>query len=203
MSTSELLADLHDGALQQVYAAGLYAQSLIRLADESQKQGLECLVWSINQAIDHLRLFLRQIQPDPSPVELEAALQPVINEARNTIPIETFWENPSPPDLQAEQISHMVAFTREALSNALRHSQTSRIEIRTDCTEARLRLSVRDFGSGLPKVVEPGYGLRNMRDRARLLGAELIFDSQAGKGTLVTLLLPMEKKDETHPSDDC
>ena len=48
----------------------------------------------------------------------------VIEEARRTTPVETHWETPAQPVLQPEQIGHLVAFTREALSNAIRHAQT-------------------------------------------------------------------------------
>ncbi|MBI4732968.1 MAG: sensor histidine kinase [Chloroflexi bacterium] len=194
--------DLHDGALQQVYAAGLLAQSLGRQAKGPLREGLDRLLLTINQAIDQLRAFLPHLQPDPQSVELVSALTPIIEEARRTTPIETFWETPSLPLLLPEQISHLVAFTRETLSNAIRHAQTSHIEIRLACVNGHLRLTVRDFGSGFSSSADPGYGLRNMRDRARLLGAELGIDSTPGKGTLVTLDLPVEEHGESHPPVD-
>ncbi len=194
--------DLHDGALQQVYAAGLLAQSLGRKAKGPQGEGMSRLVLTINQAIDQLRTFLPKLQPNPVSVELVPALTPVIDEARRTTPIDTYWEMPIPPALLPEQINHLVAFTREALSNAIRHAQSPKIEVRMAYVSGHLRLVVRDFGRGFSASADSGYGLRNMRDRARLLGAELKFDSTPGKGTLVTLDLPMEEHDETHPSVD-
>jgi signal transduction histidine kinase len=194
--------DLHDGALQQVYAAGLLAQSLGRKTRGAAREGMDRLVLTINQAIDQLRAFLPQLRPEPKSVELIAALTPVIEEARRTIPIETHWETPVSPVLTPEQINHLVAFTREVLSNAIRHARTARIEIRLTCVDEHLQLVIRDFGRGLPTSPEAGYGLRNMRDRARLLGAELKFNSTPGKGTLVTLDLPMEAHDEPHPPVD-
>lgn len=195
--------DLHDGALQQVYAAGLLAQSLGRQARGPLGDGLNRLTSTINQAIDQLRAFLPQLQPGPISVELIPTLIPVIEDARRTIPIETHWDISSPPTLVPEQISHLVAFTREALSNAIRHAQTPKIEIRLVCASGHLRLVVQDFGRGLHRSTDSGYGLRNMRDRARLLGAELRFDSNSGKGTIVTLDLPVEKNEESHPPVDC
>jgi signal transduction histidine kinase len=186
--------DLHDGALQQVYAAGLLAQSLGRQTKGSLREGMDRLVMTINQAIDQLRAFLPQLRPDPKSAELIPALEPVIEEARRAIPIDTHWETPVPPVLLPEQISHLVAFTREALSNAIRHAQTAKIEIRLAYVDERLQLVICDYGRGLPTSPDAGYGLRNMRDRARLLGAELKFDSTEGRGTIVTLDLPMEEQ---------
>lgn len=194
--------DLHDGALQQVYGAGLLAQSLGRQAKGPLREGMSRLVLSINQAIDQLRAFLPQLQPNPESVELIPALTPVIDEARRTTTIETYWETQTALPLLPEQINHLVAFTREALSNAIRHAKTPNVEIRLAWVSGHLRLAVRDFGCGFSSSVDSGYGLRNMRDRARLLGAELKFDSNPGKGTIVTLDLPMEAHVETHPSVD-
>ena len=184
--------DLHDGALQQVYAAGLLAQSLYKRSPESLVDGLERLVITINHSIEQLRTFLIQGQAEIQSIELIPALEPVLNEVQRVIPIETHWETPQSPILTLEQISHLVAFTREALSNAIRHAQTERIEVRLECQGEQLRLVIRDFGQGLPENPDPGYGLRNMRDRARLLGADLHFESVSGKGTTVLLDMPIE-----------
>jgi signal transduction histidine kinase len=191
--------DLHDGALQQVYAAGLLAQSIGRKARGAQAEGMKRLVLTINQAIEQLRTFLPQLGSDAGPLELVPALEQVMDEARRSLPIETQWHTPTPPRLSPEQTSHLVAFTREALSNAIRHAHTPRIDVSLESLAGHLRLSVRDFGRGIFPAAEAGYGLRNMRDRARLLGAQLNLTSHSGQGTLVTLDLPVEDEDGTHP----
>jgi len=188
----KIARDLHDGALQQVYAAGLLAQSLGRESKGLQAEGINRLVLTINQAIDQLRAFLPQLQPEPKSVELITALVPIIEEARRAIPVETIWEVPVPLLLSPEQTSHLLAFTTEALSNSIRHSQTKHIQISTNILEGHLLLSIRDFGKGFSSNVVTGYGLRNMRDRSRLLGGELKLESTSGNGTCVTIDLPME-----------
>jgi signal transduction histidine kinase len=195
--------DLHDSVLQQIYAAGLLAQSLARKARGRDREGMNRLVLSINQAIDQLRAFLPQLQPELNAIELIPALETVIEEARRAVTVETFWETSFAPTLQPEQISHLTAFTREALSNAIRHAHTPRVEIRLTCASGRLRLSIQDFGRGIPAAARAGYGLRNMRDRARLLGGILNIESSAGKGTLVTLDLSVEEYEKSHPGVDC
>ncbi len=157
---------------------------------------------TINQAIDQLRAFLPQLAPEVELIDLVAALKPVIEEARLTTPVQTFWETTASPTLSPEQISHLVAFTREAISNAIRHAQTPRIEIRLQSEGGHLHLIIRDFGRGIASSAERGYGLRNMRDRARLLGASLQFEAQPGKGTSVILDIPTEEYDGTNPLDD-
>lgn len=194
LERERMARDLHDGALQQVYAAGLLAQSLRKQASEPLSAGLERLVLTINQSIEQLRTFLSQEQAQIQGIELIPALEQLITETRRVIPVDTNWITPNPPVLHPEQISHLTAFTREALSNAIRHAQTNSVEVRLECVDEHLRLIVRDFGLGLPETAEAGYGLRNMRDRARLLGAELHFESIPAKGTTIILELPVEEK---------
>ena len=94
-----------------------------------------------------------------------------------------------PPD----RVTHLIAFTREALSNAVRHAQARSIEVRAEVIDEHLLLSVRDDGRGFESDVPHGFGLRNMSDRARLLGGEVTFDSVLGKGTTVRLDIPVER----------
>jgi len=194
LERERMARDLHDGALQQVYAAGLLAQSLRKQASEPLSAGLERLVLTINQSIEQLRTFLIQGQAEIQSIELIPALEQLIAETRRVISIDTHWETPNPPILKPEQISHLTAFTREALSNTIRHAQTDSVEVRLECVDEHLRLIVRDFGLGLSETAEAGFGLRNMRDRALLLGAELHFESAPGKGTTIILELPVEEK---------
>lgn len=188
-----LSRDLHDGALQQIYAAGLLAQSLQKQATPPLKDGLDQLVMAINHSIQQLRQFLTQMQQPVETIELIPTLENFLAEIRPMLAVETQWEITRPLQLTPEQINHILAFTREAISNAIRHSDSERIEVFAQCRENRLRLSVRDFGRGLPETIEAGFGLRNMGDRAHLLGGELSFESQPGKGTTVILEIPLEK----------
>jgi len=195
LERERMARDLHDGALQQVYAAGLLAQSLQKKASPEAAEGLQRLVLTINQSIEQLRAFLIQGQKDIENIGLISALEAILDETRRVLPITTRWETPQPPILPPEQISHLTAFTREALSNAIRHAQTDSIEVRLHRVDEHLRLTIRDFGLGLDEDREAGFGLRNMRDRARLLGAELHFESAPGKGTTVILDLSVEEKE--------
>ncbi len=195
LERERMARDLHDGALQQVYAAGLLAQSLQKQAQGPLAAGLERLVLTINQSIEQLRSFLIQGQAEIRSIELIPALEGILEETRRVLPVSTHWETPRPPILTPEQISHLTAFTREVLSNAIRHAQTDSVEVRLECVDELLRLSIRDFGIGLSPNDESGFGLRNMRDRARLLGAELRVESLPAKGTTILLEMPLKKEE--------
>jgi signal transduction histidine kinase len=100
---------------------------------------------------------------------------------------------PDPLYLPAWTASHIIAIVSEALSNVIRHSHSDRVEIHLASDGVNLKITIRDFGLGLPRTVDPGFGMHTMRDRARLLDADLDLDSTPGKGTSVELTVPMEK----------
>ena len=58
--------------------------------------------------------------------------------------------------------------------------------------EDKLLMEIRDFGMGITPGADMGFGLKNMRERARLLGADLVVDSEKSKGTVVKVALPVE-----------
>ena len=84
---------------------------------------------------------------------------------------------------------------REALRNAFRHAQASKIEAEITYGERLLRLRIRDDGKGIdPKLLDAGrdghWGLPGMRERAQQIGAQLDMWSQGGVGTEVELRIP-------------
>lgn len=99
---------------------------------------------------------------------------------------------PLPPglDLSAYRI------VQESLTNALRHAGPANVEIRLQWEPDCLRLTVADDGRGplLPvgAGAPGGHGLRGMRERAALVGGDLVTGSRPGGGFLVTATLPLE-----------
>jgi signal transduction histidine kinase len=84
----------------------------------------------------------------------------------------------------------------ESLRNAIRHAKARRIEVDIRYGEDSLRLRVQDDGKGIDPVVLaqehiPGHwGLRGMRERAKLIGGTFEVWSQLGTGTEAELTIP-------------
>ncbi len=184
--------DLHDGALQRVYAAGLLATSLRKKADGPLGDGLDRLMSTLNEAIADLRHYMTDLRANGATSDLSFVLSALIEETRRASGMEIRWIHAEAPVLSPDRVTHLAAFAREALSNAVRHAEACLIEVRLDQTNGQLRLIVQDDGRGFSDQAPRGYGLRNMRDRARLLGGEITIASPSGKGTTVTLTIPLE-----------
>jgi signal transduction histidine kinase len=94
---------------------------------------------------------------------------------------------------------------REALANAFRHSQASKIEIELEYASKHLRILVRDDGAGIDRdVLHSGrdghWGLAGMRERAESIGARLKVWSRTNAGTEVELVIPSHVAFVSHPS---
>ena len=85
---------------------------------------------------------------------------------------------------------------REALLNALRHSEARSVEVEIEYLRRKLRLIVRDNGKGIdPQALQSGQnphrGLTGMRERAASIGAEIQIWSKQGGGTEVEISAPI------------
>ncbi|MCB0458259.1 MAG: ATP-binding protein, partial [Flavobacteriaceae bacterium] len=80
---------------------------------------------------------------------------------------------------------------QEAVNNAIKYADASKVEITVYETKERFKITIHDNGKGFSKTeVILGNGLNNMAKRARDIGAELNIDSEIGKGTTLYLLVP-------------
>jgi signal transduction histidine kinase len=194
--------EIHDGTLQTIYAAGLLLQTVER--DLSRAGALplqERLRQSgqlLNQAVADLRGSIGALRPTPDSRSLTAGLQELAHERhlRSLVEVDLALNIPEGQSLTPGQIGHLLAIANEALSNVARHAQATHVRLGAAVNEGRLRLELRDNGRGLPTDYVIGYGLRNMRDRARLLGGELSLDSRPGHGTVVIVDVPWREEGE-------
>jgi signal transduction histidine kinase len=79
----------------------------------------------------------------------------------------------------------------EALANAAKHSEASRIDVSLEQRDGSLLLSIRDDGVGGVDVAR-GSGLVGLTDRVEALGGSIRIQSQAGEGTQIRAELPLE-----------
>ena len=189
-----LARELHDGAIQKVYTAGLLVESASRMADSKGEIGarLEKSVVVLNDAIADLRRNLAELHAgSQTPTKsLSELLQQMAEDPHYTSMVDITLETALLEDKKLSPIraSHVFAILNEALANTVRHAQAQNVTIRARDQNAHLQIEIKDDGIGIPPEPKAGYGLRNMLDRARLLNGELTFANT--KGTTVTLTIP-------------
>ena len=103
---------------------------------------------------------------------------------------------PAAARLAPAQVEHVLQIAREALSNALKHSQAREGRLSLRRAGNRVRLEVRDDGVGFEPQAQgvKGTGLRNMESRVRQMGAKLDVSSSPRRGTRIVLMLPEAKE---------
>jgi signal transduction histidine kinase len=93
---------------------------------------------------------------------------------------------------------HAIALYRivqEAMTNVVRHAGATRIDVGLYQKDARLALEIRDNGRGIEPDAHAGrksIGLLGMRERARAAGARFAIEGFPGKGTVVTVQMPLQ-----------
>jgi signal transduction histidine kinase len=89
----------------------------------------------------------------------------------------------------------MYRIIQEALTNATKHGRAGRAVVEVTEEHDRVRITVRDDGVGFdPDARTEGFGLLGMRERAELLGGEIAVQSTAGQGTVVSVSLPVKRR---------
>ena len=97
--------------------------------------------------------------------------------------------------LDANRSTEVFRLFQEILSNVSRHAKASRVEVRLEEKAGRLLLQVRDHGRGITEsqiASAESVGLLALRERAVLMGGKLNIKGIPGKGTVVTIEIPIK-----------
>jgi signal transduction histidine kinase len=97
-------------------------------------------------------------------------------------------------NLNQQQSVTVFRIFQEALTNVLRHAQATTVEVTTADEADALVLTIRDNGRGITedeKLGEFSLGILGMRERAHLIGGKIEISGTEGKGTTVTIRVPV------------
>jgi signal transduction histidine kinase len=148
----------------------------------------------IRETIGDLRDVIRNAEAEAQ--SLEALLADLRIETADRVELAGLvleWEGAELPALQPrrETLRALRAFVREAVSNALRHAQASRIAITVTAEGQHLALQIADDGKGFDAAIaRAGHGLGNMRGRIEGLGGHFALVSDPD-GTRISASLPL------------
>lgn len=190
--------DLHDGLGAHLTGIALMARGLARQfhagrtvdADEMDE-----IVRLLAEAIEQARMLAQGLNPFLLEVRgLTIALRDLASnvEAQTGIAC-SFEEDGDGMVLNSEQSMHLYRIAQEALTNAVRHAEATRLRVTLSRKTRRYELTVRDDGKGFQSIREEdaprdsaGMGLSIMRYRAERIGARLNVTSSPDGGTTVT-----------------
>jgi signal transduction histidine kinase/ligand-binding sensor domain-containing protein len=198
---TRIARDLHDTLLQSFHGILLHLQILSNeLPGGTPKERLESVIDQAEQAIVEGRDAVKGLRT--STVErndLALAIRTLGEElaaSNSRRPDFTVQVEGAPRNLHPILRDEVYRIVGEAMRNAFRHAAAQRIEVEIRYDEQQLRLRVRDNGKGIAAELisddgrEGHFGLRGMRERAKLIGGKLTVWSELDSGTEVELSIP-------------
>ncbi|MEU6335042.1 GAF domain-containing sensor histidine kinase [Streptomyces cellulosae] len=189
--------DLHDLAIQRLFATGMTLQSAGRFIEH--KEASERVLRAVDDLDETIKIIrstifgLRSRTPAAgSGTGLRARVVRIVGE---TAPLLGFapsvrMEGLIDTHVSKEAADHLVAVLSEALTNVARHARASRAQVAVETDGRELRLTVADDGVGLPAGGRRS-GLRNMAERAEQLGGSFEVTDTPGGGTTLVWRVPV------------
>jgi signal transduction histidine kinase len=212
LATSErelqrIVLDMHDGPVQDIFAALSQLQVLERSpdGDAATQQRVRQAIGLLERALGEIRNFIGAFRP---PGFERRPLGEIIEglAVQHETLTDQVVELTVAPDLGDCALPTKIAIYRilqEALANGHRHSGATRQRVGVARRGAAIQLAVSDDGRGfepervLAREVDVGvegghFGLRGIQDRVEMLGGSFTIDSAPGRGTELAVTLPAE-----------
>jgi signal transduction histidine kinase len=189
--------DLHDGTIQSIYAVSLGLESAIEDAGASPDAvaAMNAAIEQLNDVIRDVRSYIFELRPAKLSYDLSESLVSMIDEFRDNSQVAVHVDiAPALPPLDEDQRAAVFHITREALVNARKHAQASKVAVALRARAGSLALSIEDDGQGFDPsaaVADHHEGTRNMATRARVVGGNFSIKSAPGSGTRIEVELPL------------
>ena len=197
----ELSQAIHDTTAQSAYMIGLGIDAAKQVAGDSNEELTARLdatsrlsktaIWQLRHPIDMGRIF--------DGGDLGWTLDSHVATFKSVTSVSAeLTQNGVEPPLSIEARSLLFTIAHNALANAFRHAEASKVLIELDFGQYELRLSVSDDGVGLPDDYEEhGHGFANMLAYAERLGGRLIVEPRGPVGgASVTCVMPLGRGEQ-------
>jgi two-component system, NarL family, sensor histidine kinase DegS len=190
--------ELHDETIQ---ALVVVSRELEDLATGNGKSTITDTRNEIRKIIDNLRRFSQELRPSIlDDLGLIPAVKWLASEMKKSYGIKVETEITGSQHPLSPEIELMIfRITQEALTNVRRHSQASKIEFKLAYQDKNVNIIIRDDGKGfkvpdkLSDLTKKGkLGLVGIQERAELLGGTVKIDTMPGKGTTLSIDIPLQ-----------
>ncbi|MFF3955273.1 GAF domain-containing protein [Streptomyces sp. NPDC001890] len=189
--------DLHDLAIQRLFATGMTLQSVVRLVE--QPQASERLLRAVDDLDETIKIIrstifaLRAGDSGRAGQGLRARTAATVEQAARTLGFQPSLRMGGliDTDVPAGTAEQVVAVLGEALSNVTRHARATAVDISLMVGEGEVNLVVSDNGVGMPAHSGSRSGLDNLARRAEKLGGGMSVGESAQGGTRLSWRVPL------------
>jgi len=195
-----LVRQLHDGPAQSLTNLILQAEICERLFDHDPKRArdeLGNLKTSVTSTFQKVRDFMFDLRPMMlDDLGLAPTLKRYVDSVteKSGVPTSLVVTGAERRFTSYKEVA-LFRIAQDLLANVRQHSHATRAQVGIDLSEDAIRLSVEDNGSGFDvnEVLNArkGIGLSTLRERVEMMGGQATIDSAAGRGTKVSLVIPI------------
>jgi carbon storage regulator CsrA len=207
-----MVHDLHDGPCQYVISAKMFFEAFRQTAGEATAGDWDSFqrgMILLSRAVDELRRFIDGRRPphfDGTDLltaigrlvaEVQACGGPEIEFCHD---FQDYEANPLPPHLELA----VFRIVQQCVINAWHHSQSKRMLVGLSRDDKSFSIQAQDWGIGFDpaEIWAKGTGLEGIWRRADLLGGTAIIQSSPGKGTCITVELPLVAPPRLQPRSE-
>lgn len=190
--------DLHDSVSQTISAAKMNLSAIgseLPFTDEDQRRRFERVIGMVDDGFREVRTISHNMMPWALNQTglAQVVKQFVGNFEDKSLTIGFFSRGfEAPFDATTEIILYRIL--QESVNNVIKHAQASRIDISLIRDEDSISMTIEDNGRGFdssrPEIYR-GMGLNNLQSRINFLKGKVEIDSQPGRGTLVSVYIPL------------
>lgn len=185
-----IAADLHDLVVQRLFAAGLALQASSGLEGPPLEERLRQVITSLDETISDVRTTIFDLNTTATSGGLRRVLREAVAEAagpaRGTLRVAGALETVVQGSLAAD----LLAVTREAVSNGVRHGRAAHVVVTVDTTRDEVVVQVDDDGTGIGPS-DARSGLAGLERRARRRGGRFSVGALPAGGTRLSWVAPL------------
>jgi signal transduction histidine kinase len=187
--------DLHDLAIQRLFATGMTLEGVTRMIDNpTVSERVNRAVDDIDETIKLIRTTIFALQERDQEFDKQSVRARVLAEVEGAARVLGFapalrLEGPIDTQVPGEIAENVIAVLREGLSNAARHAKATSIEVGL-AVGADVTLRISDNGVGIPATARR-RGLHNLAERAKKLDGALVVRPGAERGTVLEWRVPL------------
>lgn len=196
---NRMARDVHDTLAQDLTGIVL----LLETAEEELKKGSPESLRRIARARELARSTLGEARQSTLLLSassqegrnLSDSIRQLLERFRSETPITLeFSHSGTPRQVNGIAEDNLTRIAQQAITNALQHSQASRIRVELKFNKNELKLRVTDNGKGFDaSSVKDGFGLKSMGERAKELGGKFNLATKPGKGTQIEVQVPVSQ----------
>jgi signal transduction histidine kinase len=190
--------DLHDGIGQMMSAAKMNLsafESQISFASEEQRQSLQKVISLVDESCKEIRTVSHIMMPNALlKNSLASAIKDFVDKISNRDITAIVYTEGLDQRLDANTETVLYRVIQECVQNAIRHAGATRLDISMVRDKEGISGTIEDNGKGFDPSLKngsAGIGLKNIISRIDFLKGTVDFDSAPGRGTVVSLFVPL------------